>query len=321
MNEEWYYAAANQQQGPVTAAGLAELEKAGQIGAATLVWTQGMSGWEPWGTVAGSVRAEATSATGEEVAVCAYSGRTYPVAQMVPYGDRFVAIEHKEAFIQSLGQGRTLETMAGGTAGVTQFVGFWWRVLSAVIDGTVKFALNFLVAMLAMGVSMGTMTTFNSSVGSNDPSEVLRAMGPMLIVQGALGLIQLAFSIFYDTWMVGKFGGTLGKLALGFRVVNADGSRVTYGRAFGRWAAEVLVKLIWAVPAYLIFIIVVVVAAGAASSKAEGDAFAVGMIVAMIAAGAWALLGGFGYYMAGWTPEKTALHDKMCRTRVIRRVQ
>src|SRR5687768_12400050 len=44
----WYYAVGGQRQtGPVTLAALAELFRAEKIGAATLVWTQGMADWQP----------------------------------------------------------------------------------------------------------------------------------------------------------------------------------------------------------------------------------------------------------------------------------
>ena len=126
-----------------------------------------------------------------------------------------------------------------------------------------------------------------------------------------------ALSIVYDTWMVGKFGGTVGKLVLGFRVVNADGSRVGYLKAFGRWAAETLGKFIWFAPIsagyYLGTIQPVTPAAG------QPPELPVGSLIALALACVWYLVGGFPYYLAGWTRQKLALHDFMCRTRVVRR--
>jgi len=42
---------------------------------------------------------------------------------------------------------------------------------------------------------------------------------------------------FYDVLMNGRFGATLGKMAVGARIVLADGSRLGYGRAAFRWLA------------------------------------------------------------------------------------
>jgi uncharacterized RDD family membrane protein YckC len=40
--------------------------------------------------------------------------------------------------------------------------------------------------------------------------------------------------------MVGKYGATLGKMAAKIRVVTADGGKVSYGRATGRYFAKLL---------------------------------------------------------------------------------
>jgi uncharacterized RDD family membrane protein YckC len=62
--------------------------------------------------------------------------------------------------------------------------------------------------------------------------------GQMTPGQGLSQAIQTAFGLAYEVIMVGKFGGTLGKLACGIRVVTSTGERVTYLRAFGRYFAK-----------------------------------------------------------------------------------
>src|SRR6188768_3967085 len=46
-DDNWYYAQNNQQLGPVTLAALRSMVASGQVGAADLVWTQGMAQWTP----------------------------------------------------------------------------------------------------------------------------------------------------------------------------------------------------------------------------------------------------------------------------------
>jgi uncharacterized RDD family membrane protein YckC len=55
----------------------------------------------------------------------------------------------------------------------------------------------------------------------------------LLVYAAAFGL-----EIMYNTIFVGAMGATPGKMALKVRVVNADGSKVSYGKAFGRAVAE-----------------------------------------------------------------------------------
>ena len=50
---DWYYSGAGQRKGPISREALQQLAASGQIGPADLVWTQGMSTWQPAGQVAG----------------------------------------------------------------------------------------------------------------------------------------------------------------------------------------------------------------------------------------------------------------------------
>ncbi len=52
-NRSWYYATQGQQQGPVWEEELRELIARGIVGAETLVWSEGMSGWEKAGRIPG----------------------------------------------------------------------------------------------------------------------------------------------------------------------------------------------------------------------------------------------------------------------------
>ena len=53
-------------------------------------------------------------------------------------------------------------------------------------------------------------------------------------------IIQLGIPIAYETWFIGKFAATPGKMACRIKVVNADGSRVSYLKALGRYFAKIL---------------------------------------------------------------------------------
>ena len=84
-------------------------------------------------------------------------------------------------------------------------------------------------------------------------------------------MVFVGLNAVYSAIFIGKYGATPGKMACGLRVVQPDGSKVGYGRAFGRGCAEILSRMICSI----------------------------------------------GYIMAAFDPEKRALHDRMCSTRVI----
>jgi len=54
-NRSWFYASNGQQQGPYPEAQLRDLITRGMVGADTLVWTEGMSGWQRAGEIPGLV--------------------------------------------------------------------------------------------------------------------------------------------------------------------------------------------------------------------------------------------------------------------------
>ena len=65
-----------------------------------------------------------------------------------------------------------------------------------------------------------------------------------LAVALTLTLSLLAFVVAYSVWMHGKWGQTLGKMALGMKVVRVDGSPLGYGGAFLRWIGSLLSAII-----------------------------------------------------------------------------
>lgn len=68
------------------------------------------------------------------------------------------------------------------------------------------------------------------------PTETLP---PMLTVMASL-LVLAGVSLIYHVGCNGRFGRTPGKFLCGLRIVNWDGSRLGYRRAFERYAAELM---------------------------------------------------------------------------------
>jgi uncharacterized RDD family membrane protein YckC len=53
-------------------------------------------------------------------------------------------------------------------------------------------------------------------------------------------IMSIIVPALYSMWFLGRFEATPGKMALGLKVVRADGSRITYWRGLGRHFAEML---------------------------------------------------------------------------------
>lgn len=105
------------------------------------------------------------------------------------------------------------------------YAGFWRRVAAFIIDTIVIYA-----GMFAIGVGLG------ASVGFDSP-----AMGA-LINLGALTLNWL----YYTLQESSGAQATLGKRALGIKVVDENGEKIGFGRATGRYFAKIPSSLTWA---------------------------------------------------------------------------
>jgi uncharacterized RDD family membrane protein YckC len=136
---------------------------------------------------------------------------------MIRHGNAHICAACKPIFIQRLAEGADIRTGM-------RFVGFWWRFLASILDGIAMIVLNIAVGLLA-GMSM------------------LRASGLDRINPIALIVTQLlgmAIAISYETFFIGRFGATPGKMLCKIKVVTADGGRVSYARALGRYFAKIL---------------------------------------------------------------------------------
>ena len=104
--------------------------------------------------------------------------------------------------------------------------GFWIRVVAFIIDAIL---LGMVQALLVdrLGISSGDIDHLPLNEG------LLRLLPEMLL--------GTALSAVYGMIMIGTWGGTVGKLILGLRVVrHSDGGKVPYGLALGRSLAEII---------------------------------------------------------------------------------
>lgn len=292
----WYYAEAGQQRGPISDWDFANATRTGVVRADTLVWHEGLPEWMPLSRV----RPDLVSAANAAV----IGGMAVPEAQ-------------KELLIQQMREG-----VLPGNLGQVQrmgapvYVGFWWRALAYLID-----------IMLTCMVAMPLMFVF-------PPPHHQNVFGPpqpgagIFDINWTYQIITTVLVCGYYTILTGLYGGTVGKLALGFKVVCANGEKVSYLRALGRYfAAHWLNAFILGVFAYGLPILVIVIRGGFALLSGSFDpsnpaAFLSQLgpgvvLLALLAMFIGVAIGTFPWWMAGSDREKRALHDRVCSTRVV----
>lgn len=223
----WYYAEGGQQSGPIDDAQLEQLVQSGRVQTETLVWREGMPNWQPYGQVrAGGLGGTATAtalAPGAGQVACAECGRLFNLEDTIAYGNARVCAACKPVFIQKIAEGARINT------GDMVFAGFWTRFGAVFLDGIILGVVN-----AGIGFVLGLM--FASA--ARTPS------AGFFVLQGAVMFINLCIGVSYETFLIGKYGATLGKMALRVKVVTAEGGKVSYLLALGRYFAKMLSGLI-----------------------------------------------------------------------------
>jgi uncharacterized RDD family membrane protein YckC len=214
----WYYAESNDRRGPVDDATFQSLVSAGTIKPETLVWSDGMAEWTPYGQLpastaaAATVAAPAASPAGAGVArqACCECGGIFATDDMISYEGRYVCAGCKPLFFQKIREGASV-------SGEREYAGFWIRFVAKFVDGIIMNIVGRIIG-LAVGVS-----------GQGSTSAIFSAMG-----------LSLVLNAIYIIYFTGKFGATPGKMACKLEVIRADGETMTFGRATGRYFAELL---------------------------------------------------------------------------------
>jgi uncharacterized RDD family membrane protein YckC len=339
----WYYASGGQQMGPVDEAALDDLMRQGVVRDDTLVWRQGLPGWQPHGTArprpaaplaaapaplaasaplpsapaqaaapvatpsaaspaaawpgAQSSPATPQAAPAQEMRFCSNCGRPTPVSQLTTVNGASIcaaclpsvtgagaapaAAAPQPGYQQGPGYqpapaypvpGAYAPAMGyppGAMGGQTRYGGFWIRFLARVIDtillGIAGMIIRIPLMLLVGGVGLGLSN-------AQDPTAALAALPALFGVLGLSILINIALAFFYEIYFLTSRGATPGKMALGLKVIRADGGPITMGLAVGRYFAYIL-------SSFTFFI---------------------------------------GFIIAGFDDQKRSLHDRICDTRVIK---
>ena len=226
---EWYYAEGQQRQGPLPVQEIRQRFQRGQLNLDTLVWREGMAQWAALRQVVDELGlqtlADASTATGSggfdlRGDYAAIDNGTAPLPgtgalSSSPYSDP-----------AALGGGHAQPVMGGEVV----YAGFWKRVAAYMIDYFVLAIPGGIIGAIlgvVLGASMGAVGSGESAIE--------------IVAQLASALINLAIGMAYYTWFHASQGGaTLGKMAVGIKVVRSNGERLTKARAFGRYWAAVL---------------------------------------------------------------------------------
>lgn len=245
---EWYYSDAQRQQhGPVGSEELASLHGRGLLAPDSLVWREGLPAWVPWreimhevvsGTAstpasladtdaattadpfAAPAAADPFALAGPAPAPAAPSAgddafRPYAIAEASPYAPPQASVA-----------GRDPGYVAGGRV---VHAGLWKRFAASVIDSFVTTILSYALLIPLMLISVGSMGAMGTD--GDNPFAAGASVAMMLLIYPILLVVP---SLYFGWMQSSSLQASLGKMAIGIKVVRGDGTRVSFWRAFLR---------------------------------------------------------------------------------------
>jgi uncharacterized RDD family membrane protein YckC len=221
---QWYYASAGERLGPVDAQDLQARLERGELDGDTLVWREGMTDWQPVREVAAEL-AFATPAAVADAGVGVGAGADAGPSSFATPASPYAAP-----------QASAYQPQAPVHAGDVVYAGFLKRYAAMTIDSVIMGVASMIlvfVGMLLFGVG-AALTPDNLRSGMLAPGL------PLLFV-----LLALVSQAVYYVWMTSSsHQATLGKMAVGIKVVRSNGQTLGVGRSLARFAAYVLLPLV-----------------------------------------------------------------------------
>ena len=221
----WYYAdAERQRQGPLGAEELALRFHQGKLRLDTLVWRDGLADWQPLRNFT------------EELALHQSPSETfYTPVEASPA--TAAPASTASAFADSPYAPPTATLVGANTAvlgGEVVYAGFWKRVAANFIDSVVIGLVGGIIGAMIGGV-LGAALGMNGGLGG----------GGFVAIQLITNLVSIVITAGYYAWFHSSTNrATLGKMAIGIKVVRSDGEAISFLRGVGRYFGFLLSSLI-----------------------------------------------------------------------------
>ena len=223
----WYYADADRQrQGPLSAEELTLRFHQGKLRLDTLVWRDGLGEWQPLREFTSELALHQAPAETFYTPVEASPAAAPPAAASTP-----------GAFADSPYAPPTATLTGSNTAvlgGEVVYAGFWKRAAANIIDSIIIGMVGGILGAIIGGV-LGAAMGMNGGLGG----------GGFIAIQLITNLVSITITAGYYAWFHSSINrATLGKMAIGIKVVRTDGEAISFLRGIGRYFAFLLSSLI-----------------------------------------------------------------------------
>jgi uncharacterized RDD family membrane protein YckC len=158
---------------------------------------------------------------------CTQCGRAFPVDDLMLFGDSYVCADCKPAFLQRVREG-------GGTAQNLRYASFGLRFLAILLDGVIGLVAGLLINVIFRGPLVP------------DPAH------PFAALLSLANLMSFLFGLGYYVFFLTAYGATLGKMAVGVKIVTPNGGPISFGRAVARYFCTTFLEVFTLWIGYLI---------------------------------------------------------------------
>ena len=219
---QWYYADAQRERhGPFDADVLRSKFRNNELELSSLVWREGMMEWQPLSAVADELQLLVQANTGIDLRAD-FDAIEKGTATYTPYSASAATLEERNTAV---------------LGGDIVHAGLWRRFAASVIDsfvtGIATYAL-LIPLFLVFGISM-------SSLAESELAGTGMSIG-LILLQYA---ISIGVPALYFGWMQSSNSmASLGKMAVGIKVVRSNGERLSFWRSFLRYVAMILFTLV-----------------------------------------------------------------------------
>jgi uncharacterized RDD family membrane protein YckC len=132
----------------------------------------------------------------------------------------------------------------------SQYGGFWIRFVAYVVDTLIiGIPMTAIVVTVVLVFGAGSVAAFKSLPSNPDPDQIQAQVMPMIMAligayalffAGALVLCWLYFALMESS----ERQATFGKAMLNMRVTDANGNRLSFGHASGRFFSKIITGMV-----------------------------------------------------------------------------
>ncbi len=137
-----------------------------------------------------------------------------------------------------------MEVLDSKNTGQVKYAGFWLRFVAYLIDDIILGAIGFVISL----PFIGTIIFSGIAISELDECDGSKLFGVAGIIGAVLLLIITITAVgwlYFALFESSKQQATLGKMALGLKVTDMEGRKISFTRATGRYFGKIISKMIF----------------------------------------------------------------------------